>query len=115
MGKIIGIDGFPRLMVDGPDGFPQKALDWVFLTGTYWLCITDDQGKDYDLPPVTVDSSPTESLPGFIDVTFPEDADASVARQGKYQCFANTLNNFIATYCDASLMVLKARDDLYLT
>lgn len=113
-GKAMGIDDFPRLTVGGPDGFSMESFGLGVSDGTYWLCVTDDQDKDYDLPPVTVDSSQTESLPGSIDVAFPKDADEPVARQGEYQCFANTLNNLIATHGDASLTVVKARDDLYL-
>ena len=124
-GSALAIDDIPGLSVEGDEGFTLRDFG-ALESGTYWLGIEADggdrDGEDnsslYDLPPLTLDDSDTQSdPPSKLEVLPPAGADdkTKLARRGKYGSYYDVLDGPIQTYGDASLSVLKVDDSKYET
>ena len=124
-GSALAIDDIPGLSVEGDEGFTLRDFGELE-PGTYWLGIEADSGdRDgednsslYDLPPLTLDDSDTQSdPPSKLEVLPPAGADdeTKLVRRGKCGSYYDVLDGLIQTYGDASLSVLKLDDSKYET
>lgn len=96
-GSPLDVAAFPAWTISGADGFSLEDLG-IDQDGRYELCLTDDDGVSYDLPPVVLGSQDPVSE-AVVEVMAPEGADGdALARRGMYGSYLDVLQNLRNRY-----------------
>ena len=114
-GRFIEIDELPALSVTGDEGFSLSEFG-VLDEGTYLLCLQNEAGAAYDLPPLTLGEWDEDEVANRIEVGLPLlPVDSSqLVKRGRYGCLLDALTDDVQTHGDVSLIIMQSSEGSYL-